>query len=342
MTTMQRNNCFDVARHIAAMAVIFSHHFAFNGLPEPKVLGITKLGTFAVLVFFSISGYLIAASYLNSKSIISYYSKRVKRIFPALIVCSFIMVYFICPIFGTGNGLNYIFSVGALSSFIDFSTLGWHPENINGFASNYIHKGMLNGSLWTLGFEFAAYIFVSIAFFRKKNVAISALAVILIAIVAQLSVLNGIKIPHTGDLNRLSLLTATFFCGSLLYCLRQYWDSTKAKCLLMVIALLCALLISEKNEYDLMFYIAVPFFIVPLCTIFRDKIINGKFDISYGIYIYAYPVQQIVINNTTLSFYESMALSLIIVIILASLSWKFVESKFLKRKESIVVMGKIA
>ena len=53
---MSRNNCFDVARHIAAIAVIFSHHFAFNGLPEPKVLGITKLGTFAVLVFFSISG----------------------------------------------------------------------------------------------------------------------------------------------------------------------------------------------------------------------------------------------------------------------------------------------
>ena len=252
------------------------------------------------------------------------------------------MVYLICPIFGTGNGFSYIISTGAMSSFLDFATLGWHPDNINGFASNYIHKGMLNGSLWTLGFEFAAYIFISFAFFSKKNVTISALIVIAIAIAAQLSVLNGIKIQHTGDLNRLSLLTITFFCGSLLYCLRNYWESISSKLLLMALSLLCALIISDKNEYDLTFYIAVPFFIIPLCTLFRDKIINGKFDISYGVYIYAYPVQQIVINNTSLDFYWSMALSLMIVLLLASLSWIFVESKFLKQNRTFKGERKLA
>ncbi|HDX6570930.1 TPA: acyltransferase, partial [Escherichia coli] len=246
------------------------------------------------------------------------------------------------PLFGTGSGLDYIFSLGALQSFIDYSTLGWHPNNINGFASNYIHKGMLNGSLWTLSFEFAAYIFVSIAFFRKKNVTMCALIVITISIIAQLSVLNGIKIPHTGDLNRLSLLTVTFFCGSLLYCLRKYWESTQSKITLMVLAILCALFISEKNEYDLTFYIAVPFFIIPLCTLFKDKIINGKFDISYGMYIYAYPVQQIVVNNTNLGFFGSMLLSLIIVVLLASLSWVFIERKFLNESRSVAIIKESA
>lgn len=326
---MIRKNSFDIARHIAALAVIFSHHFAFNGLPEPKVLGVTKLGTFAVLVFFSISGYLIAGSYLNSSSLLSYYKKRIKRIFPALIVCSFIMIYIICPLFGTGSGLDYIFSLGALQSFIDYSALGWHPNNINGFASNYIHKGMLNGSLWTLSFEFAAYIFVSIAFFRKKNVSMSALIVIIISITTQLSVLNGIKIPHTGDLNRLSLLTTTFFVGSLLYCLRKYWESTHSKIILIILSTLCALFISEKNEYDLTFYIAVPLFIIPLCTLFKDKIINGKFDISYGMYIYAYPVQQIVVNELNLGFAASLILSLIFIMILAAMSWVFIEKRFI-------------
>lgn len=330
---MNRNNSFDIARHIAALAVIFSHHFAFNGIPEPKVLGITKLGTFAVLVFFSISGYLIAGSYLNSSSLQSYYTKRIKRIFPALIVCSFVMIYIICPIFGTGNGIDYILSENAFIAFLDYSTLGWHPSDINGFASNYIHKNMLNGSLWTLGFEFTAYVLLSIILFRKKNIIASTFFAICFFIVIQLSILNGIKIPHTGDLNRLSLLCTTFLCGSLLYITRSYWSTTSAKITLIVLALSCALFISEKNEYDLMFYISVPFFVVPLCTLFTDKIINGKFDISYGMYIYAYPIQQIIVNKANLGFYGSLFTSLLLIIILACASWLLIEKRFLVKNK---------
>src|SRR5699024_7318906 len=143
-------------------------------------------------------------------------------------------------------------------------TLGWHPSDINGFASNYIHKNMLNGSLWTLGFEFTAYVLLSIILFRKKNIIASTFFAICFFIVIQLSILNVIKIPHTVDLNRLSLLCTTFLCGSLLYITRSYWSTTSAKITLIVLALSCALFISEKNEYDLMFYISVPFFIVPL------------------------------------------------------------------------------
>ncbi|EOV9592575.1 acyltransferase family protein [Cronobacter sakazakii] len=326
---MSRNNCFDIARHIAATLVIFSHHFAFNGMAEPRVLGITKLGTFSVLVFFSISGYLIAASYLKSDSVLSYYKKRIKRVFPALIACSFIMIYFLCPIFGSGPAIDYIISNGAKLAFLDYITLGWHPDNINGFAKNYIHRGMLNGSLWTLGFEFFAYILVSAVFFRKRMVTASCLIVILIAVFTQLAVRNGVRFSYDVDFNRLSLLTVTFFCGSLLFFTRMYWNNIWSKLTLISIALLCAIFISDKNEYDLMFYISVPFFVVPLCTMFSDKIINGRFDISYGMYIYAYPIQQVVINNTKTNFIASLFISVSIIIILASLSWLLIERRFI-------------
>lgn len=332
---MSRNNCFDFARHVAAILVIFSHHFAFNGMVEPRVLGITKLGTFSVLVFFSISGYLIAASYLKSESVISYYKKRVKRIFPALIACSFIMIYFLCPVFGSGPAIDYIISNGAKLAFLDYITLGWHPDNINGFAKNYIHRGMLNGSLWTLGFEFFAYILVSVVFFRKKMVTASCVLVILIAVFTQLAVRNGVKFNYDIDFNRLSLLTVTFFCGSLLFFTRMYCDNVLSKLALTSIALLCAIFISEKNEYDLMFYISVPFFIVPLCTMFSDKIINGRFDISYGLYIYAYPIQQVVINTTKTNFIASLIISFSLILILATLSWVLIERRFIGHKKNI-------
>ncbi|WP_375540924.1 acyltransferase family protein [Klebsiella pneumoniae] len=74
---------------------MISHHFALNGLPEPKIFGSTKLGTLAVIIFFSISGYLITSSFINSKTTISYIKKRVLRIFPGLIACSFIMTLLI-------------------------------------------------------------------------------------------------------------------------------------------------------------------------------------------------------------------------------------------------------
>jgi len=64
---------------------------------------------------------------------------------------------------------------------------------------------------------------------------------------------------------------------------------------------------------------------------FSDALIKGRFDYSYGIYIYAFPVQQLCINTLNIGFYTSMILSAVVTIALASLSWHFVEKRFLFR-----------
>ncbi|HIG7362734.1 TPA: acyltransferase family protein, partial [Klebsiella pneumoniae] len=123
--TTHDSNCFDVIRHAAAFLVMISHHFALNGLPEPKIFGSTKLGTLAVIIFFSISGYLITSSFINSKTTISYIKKRVLRIFPGLIACSFIMTLLIFPFFGKNHSpIEWIASVNSIKSFIFFSLFG--------------------------------------------------------------------------------------------------------------------------------------------------------------------------------------------------------------------------
>jgi len=63
---------------------------------------------------------------------------------------------------------------------------------------------------------------------------------------------------------------------------------------------------------------------------FKDKIVNGRFDISYGIYIYAFPIQQIVINRVTGNFWSSMFISSALTIIAGYISYRYVELPFLQ------------
>jgi peptidoglycan/LPS O-acetylase OafA/YrhL len=57
-------------------------------------------------------------------------------------------------------------------------------------------------------------------------------------------------------------------------------------------------------------------------------------DFSYGIYIYAYPIQQMIIYFTTtnISILKLFSLSSLIVLPISILSWYFVEERALKYK----------
>lgn len=155
------SNCFDVMRHSAAYLVMISHHYALNGFSEPRIFGETKLGTLAVIIFFSISGYLITGSFFNSKNTYSYIKKRSLRIFPGLIACAFIMTFLIFPVFGDkNNALDWLVSISPIKSLLYFGFFGspGAGEIVNGFTKDYIFNNSANGSLWSLKFEFLDYI----------------------------------------------------------------------------------------------------------------------------------------------------------------------------------------
>lgn len=338
-----RSNLFDIIRLTSAFAVMYSHHHAFSGLPEPKVFGITKLGTFAVIVFFSISGFLITKSYMKSQSAIEYLSKRCKRIFPALFVCCFIMIYILCPIFGTGDGIKYALSHNAMVTFVNYITLDWIPLDINGFASDYIHENAINGSLWSLGYEFSAYMLLMLFFFTKRHLTIKCLIALFFCISLTLITqqnLMSYEMKHFindniilySSLTRGSLFLTPFAVGALLACTQRYWDAIQWKSVLICTGIALIFFFSEKSETDIYFYFSIPLIVLPLGLSFKDHFIKGKFDISYGIYIYAYPVQQIVVNELQLSFWVSLIIAALITTLLASLSWLYIEKPFLSNK----------
>lgn len=77
-------------------------------------------------------------------------------------------------------------------------------------------------------------------------------------------------------------------------------------------------------------YILIAFATISLCINIKDPFIKGRFDLSYGIYIYAFPVQQLVINVIGASFYIGMLISAVITIALATASWFLIEKRFLR------------
>lgn len=329
------SNSFDLMRHAAAFFVLFSHHFAFYGLEEPLVFGVTKLGTFAVIVFFSISGYLITQSYIRTERLASYVKKRALRIFPALIICSFVMTIFFCGIFGKLPAIEYLTSFEALKNLLMFPLFGAHatPAQINFFGENFIHEGALNGSLWTLFFELFDYALVVLFINNKKFPLLGMVILLLGSTSVQVMISNGM---HGGYyIDRSTILTIPFSIGAILLLTKTYWFRKWISVALIATAIILILLSNKADERSILFFIAIPILTIIIGTHVKESIIKGRFDISYGIYIYAYPVQQIVVNKTNLGFWPSMIVSAIITISLAASSWVFVESKFLKRKSRL-------
>ena len=158
------NNSFDLIRHIAALLVLVSHHFVLYGREEPGIAGYNSLGGIAVTVFFAISGLLITQSYINARSFGDYLSKRVARIFPALILCAFVMTYIAGSLFAEG----YVSGSSALIDFMRISVFG--RADIREITDGFIFADSFNGSLWTLKIEFGFYLLLALALglFRRS------------------------------------------------------------------------------------------------------------------------------------------------------------------------------
>ena len=98
-----RHNNFTILRIVLAWSVLYGHSFVVQkteGIRDPLAAlfqGSAWIGEIAVNGFFSISGFLVAASFVR-RGVVDYLLSRALRIFPALIVCVFISVFVLGPL----------------------------------------------------------------------------------------------------------------------------------------------------------------------------------------------------------------------------------------------------
>lgn len=320
---MLRNNSFDLIRHLAALMVLVSHHFALAGLEEPGIAGYNSLGGIAVTAFFSISGLLISQSFLNSRSFADYLGKRVARIFPALILCAFVMTHLAGAVFADG----YVTSFGALVDFLRISVFG--RANIEPITQGFIVSESFNGSLWTLKIEFGFYLLLALALGMYRR---ALMPWVLLAAFGVATYALGNHVP--GALaQKLAVYSAAgiaFFAGAVIAFNQQYLSNRRVLAIALVTGAGLIFFSVGTPLASVLATLGLCLATLSLGLLYVDKTLRGRFDISYGMYLYAFPVQQLIINKTSLTFIPSMLVSALIVIVLATISWRLVEQPALQ------------
>jgi peptidoglycan/LPS O-acetylase OafA/YrhL len=322
-------NALNFLRLIFATAVLFTHNWTLGGFgPDPlnqPVASLGGIGAIAVNGFFSISGFLIMGSWLSRRDADSYLRARVTRIWPAFVVAFFISL--LIAAFAAGEGwLRYLRSIPKQSYVVGAFTLDpFELERPLSFPHNPYPK-TVNGSMWTIRIEFCCYMAVALAgcigaLRRRWLVALfTAFAICLAAYEQHI-------LPELAWL-RWARFAAYFGAGALLYLYRT--NIPKSAWL----ALLCLGLLCTAN------YVS-PYFTGPLAGTYLIfylayaapawmKKIGAKNDISYGVYLYAFPLQQLyfsygVRNELPMNPWISFATVLPLCVACGWLSWLYVE-----------------
>ena len=151
-----RNNAFDLIRIFAAGAVLLSHSFPLTGLEEPTVGRNSTLGSFAVWVFFSLSGYLVAASLTHTATLSEFAKKRLLRVLPALVFFVLCGTLIIGPMLSTLDLTTYFTHPKTWSYLVVNPAFGLQSELPGVFEKN-VFPSEFNGSMWTIKYELLMY-----------------------------------------------------------------------------------------------------------------------------------------------------------------------------------------
>ncbi len=339
-----RGNNFDFLRICAAYLVLASHSWPIFGR-EPEfvsaLLGYESGGGLAVSVFFFVSGYLMYASLLRQNGLLRFAASRGLRILPGLAVTVLFAVFIVGPLFTTLPLKDY-FARSETWKYLRNVLLFPIRFNLPGVFETNPARGSVNGSLWTLPIEVACYILLFILFRLRLLTGDRAIAVAAAFACASLA---GVTVLHWSWTNRgpdiLPGVPSFNFIGYGVYFFSgSAFRACRDKIALRGDLALCALLLFAASAHSaagpfveslalpyLIYYVA--FVRLPL---WRLTMATG--DISYGVYIFAYPVQQSVysVASPKLGFYPTMALSFAIATVLGVLSWRFIEKPALALK----------
>lgn len=332
-----RNRNLDLIRLIAAILVMFSHSYPLAGraIEEPFLwtFGHTG-GDIALCTFFVISGYLISASYMRSQSALDYAWKRCLRIFPALffsVVFAIALGAFLTPL-DFGSYIVHEQTIAYLRNI--FLDIQYNLPLV--FAQN-LFPNAVNGSLWTLPVEvfmYAMILAMGVAGILSARFSVIAAGLCILGVLAvrNADLAHPYIVLGAAELSVALRLAASFFIGAALYFHKDRIRYHGGIALLFV-AIIFFTKFTPPSLY--LYALLLPYIILYLASVnipWLDNITRHG-DFSYGIYIYAFPVQQLLVHwsNNSISVTMLFIGSLAITLPIAVLSWKFVEEPALRR-----------
>ncbi|MEO6948817.1 MAG: acyltransferase [Ginsengibacter sp.] len=336
----RRQNNYDFLRLFASICVMFYHSFALLDKvnEEPSTLltnGKVSAALIGLSIFFSISGYLIAGSALRSPTMINYLWKRLLRIQPLLILLCIVTILVLGPVCSSFSASDYFSEVHTWTYFRNVMPVFGLQYTLPGVFTHSPAGAGVNGSLWTLVAEERLYLVMCILFIlksRKKAFVICILFLNVVFVVYKVSLFD-ISIPYFDGLPFFYALV--FLNSALLYLLGIHFRNGLYYYLASGILIFSIGIIFTWTEVLACY--SMPLMINSLAHIKGFLNNAGKWgDFTYGTYVFAYPIQQILIGNYNFNqpYYLFIA-TLLITFPLAILSWNLIEKRFLKLKKIV-------
>lgn len=326
-------NNIDIFRVIAACMVIWGHAYVLS--PEDgKTDFISYLiphdssGSLAVKIFFFLSGLVVTNSLLINNDPVKFIVARFFRIWPALILTCIVVAVVIGPLLSTLTVSEYFSADNNIFLYVINNTLLRTQFNLPGVFTTNPYPISVNGSLWTIPYEVYAYALLLSLYFigALKHKLFNVVFFVAITIESLSSEKFIFTWAHSNS--EVPVLAVCFAFGSILALYKNVININ----VYTPFALLLAYYLLIGNNYALyLVYASIFLFILYVSSTRAVLKLKPKYDISYGIYLWGFPVQQ-VISQFFLAkgILFNQCASLLLSITLGFLSWSLCEKHFIK------------
>jgi peptidoglycan/LPS O-acetylase OafA/YrhL len=353
-----RTNQLDFLRLSAALLVIVSHYYALRDgdnrrEPYERVSGYCNFGKLAVYSLFFISGLLAARSFLTRPNTGRYLWNRARRVFPALMGSVAFCILLVGPLLTTLPLRAYLIHPATLQ-FAGNAALVPNHYDLPGVFAQYPHgdpRAAVNGSLWSV--PCGMLMFFAIAGMgtlrllgRKPLIAAVTLAMLLAWLAYDFGLITSAALQrHKIWVEFLPHLGFFFFAGVLVYLYRNRIRPDGRLfllCLLAIAGTWRAIWPGAGPAGYVVFTVCLPYVLLylsfarwPLLSPALQRI-NRLGDFSYGVYLFGYPVQQLLMGlyGPRLSAAGHIVLACLGSLLLAALSWHVIERPILRGRFS--------
>lgn len=341
-----KSNSFGFIRFFLAMLVMFGHTYGLGGFGKDPIKiilrGQESSGTLAVYGFFLISGFLVTRSMLSSSNLFAYGLKRALRILPGFWVCLIVTAFVFAP-------LVYFFEHQSLIGYLAYNPtnpihyvrtnffLLMHEYSIAGLLSSNPVPYVFDGSLWTLFLEAKTYVMLAIIgvvglTYKKKYIMLGIFLILWGLILFTFQVTDSPNKFLRLIIDRSFLLYATYFaCGSVFFLFKDKIPFSKYIFLTSILVFIIGLSLGFLHQT---LPIVWPIILLWLALKLPFKHFADLGDFSYGIYIYAFPIQQMASFfhlNREINTYFLLCFGFTMTLAMAS--WFLIEKPALKLKK---------
>ena len=328
----RRNDNFLLLRILAALAVIYGHSFAITQPHGSRDIFVRNgwpmySGDIAVAMFFVISGFMVSGSYLARGDLFEFAKARLLRIVPAFVLVLALCAYVIGPLM-TGLDAGAYFHDPAVSQYVFKnlrfgSDMAWQLPGV--FQENV--RDSINGSIWTLPAEMRMYVLTA-AFGTLGFLGNRWLGTVVVVALLWLGVSSPWYFPLHQEWFRLGGLFALGILAQLHKERLQVRHST------MLMLAFLVYISMRTQSVPFLFAVCLAYF----CFWFAYRIpawrkLEHWGDPSYGIYLWGWPVQQVLVDvRPGMTPWHNFLLAAVLATCLGYVSWWSVERQALKLK----------